>query len=88
MYNYKFWHEAMWAAGITALIFVLTSLLTFDPAGITDWRTWFIALASGTIRAVARPVLSTIKPNAGSPGPTRNPIVNGPQSVTPPKPPA
>ena len=52
-YDFKAWQELAWAAGVAALTFGLTVLVTFDPETITDWRAWAISLGAGAIRAAA-----------------------------------
>ena len=57
-YDFKFWSEAAWAAGITALIFALTAFV--DSATVTDWKAWTIALVGGAGRAAAGSVLARL----------------------------
>lgn len=57
-YTFKVWEEAAWAAGITALIFVLTAVV--DSASVTDWRAWAIAVLGGAGRAAAGSILARL----------------------------
>ena len=61
MYNFKLIEELIWAAGISASVYILGELVFFNAATITDWHTWGIALASGSIRAAAGAMLAMIR---------------------------
>lgn len=63
MYEWK-WAELVWAAGVAIVVFILGELLLFDVAAIDDWRTWALALASGSIRAAAGALLAIIRPRS------------------------
>lgn len=52
-YNWKTFEELAWIAVVAGGIAVLQVLAGLDPNGISDWRTWFVALAGGALRAAA-----------------------------------
>ena len=58
-YDFKFWQELGWGCLVALIIQVATVLVTLDPAVITDWRAWFIALAGASIRAIAGVVIAS-----------------------------
>ena len=45
-------------AVLAAGVFALQVAAEFEPATISDWRTWAVALGSGAVRAAAAAVLS------------------------------
>lgn len=59
-YQFKPWAELAWAALVAAVVYILGALLIFEPAEILDWRSWLMALASGTVRAMAGALLAII----------------------------
>lgn len=38
---------------VAASVPVFEALVHFDPATITDWRTWLVGLGAGSVRQVA-----------------------------------
>lgn len=63
-YDMNWWAEAGWAAFITALVFLLTAFVASE--GVTDWKVWLIATATGAARAAAGALLSKIVPKPGA----------------------
>lgn len=64
MYTFKFWQEAAWAAGVAAVVVVLTSIVNTDA--IDNWSTWAITLGGAVARAVAGAVLAKVVPRPGA----------------------
>ena len=58
MYDFKKAPELAWIAAVAAGVFALQVAAEFDPATISNWRTWAVALGSGAVRAAAAAVLS------------------------------
>ena len=56
-YEFKWIHELAWAALVAASTALLQALTEFDPATITSWHTWTIALGAGIVRATAAGLL-------------------------------
>ena len=59
-YDFKLWEEAAWAALVAAAIQLLMVLVGFDPAAVTDWRSWAIALGAGLVRAAAGAAIAVV----------------------------
>ncbi len=57
-YNFKFFEELAWAGLVAAITFVGTQLAAVDPAGISDWKTWGLALLAGAGRIFVAAVFS------------------------------
>lgn len=58
MYDFKMGSELAWIAAVAAGVFALQVAAEFDPAVITDVRTWAVALGAGMVRAAAAAVLA------------------------------
>ena len=58
MYDFKMAPEIAWVAAVAAGVFALQVAAEFDPAVISDVRTWAVALGAGMVRAAAAAVLS------------------------------
>ena len=61
MYDFKRAPELAWVAGVAAGVFLLQVAAEFDPATITDWRTWAVALGAGAVRAAAAGLLALVR---------------------------
>lgn len=61
MYDFKIAQETAWVAAVAAGVAVLQVLKEFDPAIVTDWRTWAVALGAGMVRAAAAAVLAAVR---------------------------
>ena len=57
-YEWKMAPELAWIAAVAAGVFALQVAAEFDPAVISDWRTWGVALGAGMVRAAAAAVLA------------------------------
>ena len=57
-YRFVVIREAAWAAFVAIALVVLQALVEFDPAVITDWGAWGLALGAAGIRAAAAAVLA------------------------------
>ena len=70
-YRFKFPAEAAWFVAVAVLTELSQVLLTFDPARVTDWRTWAVSLAAALVRAAAGAVLDWLRrhptPTVGPP---------------------
>ena len=51
-------------AEVAAVVYILEVLMAFDPDKITDWRVFAVAIGAGLIRAVARALITQVKPAA------------------------
>lgn len=60
-YRFKPVAELGWGVLIAASLVILQALVTLDPAAITDWQTWAIALGGGAVRAAAGAALDYIR---------------------------
>ena len=57
-YDFKLIEEMVWAGLVAAAVFALTTLANFaDPI---DWRTLWVAVVSGSVRAAAGAVLAVL----------------------------
>ena len=65
-YDFKPTSEFFWFLFVTALVQSFQVLKDFDPATITDWKAWAIALGAGAVRAVAGAALGWITKRAFS----------------------
>lgn len=63
MYTFKTWQEIGWAVFVAVATVVLTELVTFDEATLTDPLTWAIAVGAACLRAAAGAALSFIRPS-------------------------
>jgi hypothetical protein len=45
---------------ITVTVVLAEALVNFDPASITDWRSWAVGLGAGVVRQVASYVLARV----------------------------
>jgi hypothetical protein len=52
-YHFRPTTEFGWFLAVTAIVFLLQAFVSFDPAKITDWHAWAVALGAGLVRAVA-----------------------------------
>ena len=52
-YQFKWLPELGFAALVAASTALLQALTEFDPALVTDWRLWAVALGAGVVRATA-----------------------------------
>lgn len=59
-YQFKIAQEIAWGALAAAGIFVVQTLVGFDPTTIADPHQWVVVLAGGVIRAAAGGVLAVI----------------------------
>lgn len=57
-YRFVVLREAGWAALVAIVIVMLEALVVFDPAVITDWTTWAVAIGAGGVRAAAAALLA------------------------------
>ena len=46
--------------GLAVLVAVFTVFINFDPAKITDWRTWAIGFGASLVRTAAAAGLATL----------------------------
>ncbi len=61
-YDFKTAEEFGWAALVAAIAFIATQLTAVDPAGVTDWKAWAIALIAGAARAAFAGLLAKFGP--------------------------
>lgn len=59
-YRFKLGPETAWLVAVAVAVAVLQPLVTLDPAKITDWHTWLVALLGGAIRAAAGALLGVL----------------------------
>jgi hypothetical protein len=52
-YRFQPLEELCWGVVIAAGLVLLQGLVTLDPATVTDWQTWIVALGGAAIRAAA-----------------------------------
>ena len=57
-YRFVVMREAVWAAFVAIVLVLLQAFVEFDPAAITDWTTWAVAIAAAGVRAAAAAVLA------------------------------
>lgn len=57
-YTYKRAAELGWGVVTALLIVAGETAISFDPAAITDWRTWAIGVGGALVRAVGGAVLA------------------------------
>lgn len=50
-YDFKFWQETGWAVMVAVVVQLAYVMVQFDPAAITDWKGWAIALSGAIVRA-------------------------------------
>ncbi len=79
LYNFRLGPEALWLIGNTVFGAALTTLLTTDLMGITDWKTWGIGFGMALFRTAIGSVLAAASgggfqtpgvPKEGPAGPT------------------
>ena len=63
-YDFKIAQEVGWAVLIGVAVFAATTLMAFDPATVTDWQTWAVALGGGLARTVGAAVLTVLRPGS------------------------
>ncbi len=65
--NYRFvaLQELGWAVLIAVALVVLPALVTLDPAAVTDWRVWAVALGGASVRAAAGAALDWLRRTRG-----------------------
>lgn len=64
-YTFKLGPEVAWAVAVAVATVVLTELVTFDEATLTDPIAWGSALLAASVRAAAGAALAAItKPSA------------------------
>lgn len=59
-YDFKFLAELGWIVVIAVGVAVLTVLVEFDPAAITDWKAWGMGIVGGAVRAGAGAALALL----------------------------
>ncbi len=59
-YDFKPLEELWWAALVAAVVASLQVVVSSDPAAVTDWRAWTIALAAAAVRAAAGAMLARL----------------------------
>jgi hypothetical protein len=57
-YTFKTAEELGWAALVAVVVFIGTQITAVDPAGITDWKAWTLALLAGAARAAFAAVVA------------------------------
>ena len=75
-YNFKKSEELGWAVAVAVGIFVLDILIQFDPAVVTDWRAWAVAILGGTVRAGAAGALAYIQATKKKPPQARKTLLD------------
>lgn len=65
-YDFKFWAELLWGAGIAALIVVLQAFVGTET--ISDPKAWLVGILGGAGRAAAGYILSRLTAGAIAPG--------------------
>lgn len=65
-YSYHRTAELGWFVATAVGTIVLQALIDFDPATITDYRTWFISLGAASVRAGAGAALAWLTKQAVS----------------------
>lgn len=67
MYQVKWLPELGWAVAIAVAVVLASALVTFDPASVSDWRAWAVALAASVVRVAAATVLNELRKRVPSP---------------------
>lgn len=60
-YRFKALPELYWSLITSGATVLLLALVSFDPATITDWKTWAVGLGSGVLRSMAGAALDWLR---------------------------